>query len=79
MNKTLINRHFLTNRGGYRRLLSIGVSALLSISTFLTVIPQTQTTVYAAGSGKNPDKRQKSIYGMGSFSKLMMKEFGDEF
>ncbi|MBR4574169.1 MAG: hypothetical protein IKO16_04600, partial [Lachnospiraceae bacterium] len=31
----------------YRHLLSISVSALLSISTFLTVIPQTATTVYA--------------------------------
>ena len=37
-------------RRRYRRLLSIGVSALLSVSTFLTVIPQTQTNVYAAGT-----------------------------
>lgn len=36
-----------------KRLLLIGVSALLSISTFLTVIPQTETNVYAAGTGKN--------------------------
>ncbi len=45
-----INRRFLTNRKGHRRLLSIGVSALLSISTFLMVIPQTETTVYAEDS-----------------------------
>ncbi len=32
---------------GYRRLLSIGVSALLSAATFFTVIPQTETIVYA--------------------------------
>ena len=32
---------------GMNRILSIGVSALLSISTFLTVIPQTETIVYA--------------------------------
>ena len=53
MNKGMINRRFSALRGGGRRLLSIGVSALLSISTFLTVIPQTETTVYAAGTGKN--------------------------
>ena len=47
MKKNLINGRFLTNREGYRRLLSIGISALLSVSTFLTVIPQTATTVYA--------------------------------
>ncbi len=40
-------------RGRYRRLLSIGISALLSVSTFLTVIPQTSVPVYAAGTGKN--------------------------
>ncbi len=32
---------------GMNRIISIGVSALLSISTFLTVIPQTETIVYA--------------------------------
>ena len=47
-----INRRFLTNRGGRRRLLSIGVSALLSISTFLTAIPLTETIVYADQSNK---------------------------
>ncbi len=39
-------------RGKYRRLLSIGVSALLAVSTFLTVIPQMSVPVYAAGTGK---------------------------
>ncbi len=34
-------------RGRYRRLLSIGVSALLAVSTFLAAIPQTETIVYA--------------------------------
>lgn len=48
--KTQINRRFLAPRGGGRRLFSIGVSALLSISTFLTVIPQTQITAYADDS-----------------------------
>ena len=40
-------------RGRCRRFISIGVSALLAVSTFLTVIPQTETIVYAAGTGKN--------------------------
>ncbi len=39
-------------RGRYRPLLSIGVSALLSVSTFLTVIPQTETIIYADTSSK---------------------------
>ncbi len=50
--KSLINRCFFT-KGGSRRLLSIGVSALLFVSTFLTVIPQMSVPVYAAGTGKN--------------------------
>ena len=45
-----INWRFSAPRWGGRRLLSIGVSALLSISTFLTVIPQTQITAYADDS-----------------------------
>lgn len=44
--KSLINRCFLT-RGGSRRLLSMGVSALLFVSTFLASILQTETIVYA--------------------------------
>ena len=32
---------------GMNRIISIGVSALLAVSTFLTVIPQTETIVYA--------------------------------
>ena len=70
--KTLKNRCFLTNRRGYRRLLSIGVSALLSISTFLAVIPQTETIVYADdtpaivfanGSASNiKGKQESSVY-----------------
>ncbi len=36
----------------YRRLLSIGISALLSISTFITAIPQMSVPVYAAGTDK---------------------------
>ena len=41
--KTQGNRRFSALKRSSRRLLSIGVSALLSISTFLTVIPQTAT------------------------------------
>ena len=44
--KSLINRCFLTG-GDSRRLLSIGVSALLFVSTFLSSILQTETIVYA--------------------------------
>ncbi|MCR5473831.1 MAG: DUF6273 domain-containing protein [Lachnospiraceae bacterium] len=36
-----------------KRLLLAGISTLLFVSTFLAVIPQTQTIVYAAGTGNN--------------------------
>ncbi len=52
------NRRFSALRGGSRRLLSIGVSALLSISSFLTVISQTEINVYADD--------EKSIAGLGT-------------
>ena len=45
--ETLINTHSSAPRGSGRHLLSIGISVLLSVSTFLTAISLTETIVYA--------------------------------
>ena len=52
MRENRINTEFSATGKGYRGLLSLGLSAVLFLSAFLTVIPLTEITAYADRGSK---------------------------